>query len=183
MDCFLRMCFLHISVLGGDIWRARYRPDRHLPWWLGPTARANQCLLQWGYRWDLVYATLDISGSPIVNSHVCVWHGKWLWPFSFVFCVATYRDMFIDWLRSQCGHEHYDDVIMTILASQITSLTVVYSIVYSGVNQRNIKAPRHWPLCGKFTGDRWISRTNGQLRGKYFHLMTSSWRCHCDKLG
>ena len=26
---------------------------------------------------------------------------------------------------------HYDDVIMTMLASQITSLTVVYSIVYS----------------------------------------------------
>ena len=32
--------------------------------------------------------------------------------------------------------EHYDDVIMTMLASQITSLTVVYSIVYSGLNQR-----------------------------------------------
>ena len=41
----------------------------------------------------------------------------------------------------------------------------------------NIKAPRHWPLCGKFTGDRWISRTNGQLRGKFFHMMTSSWVC------
>ena len=34
-------------------------------------------------------------------------------------------------------------------------------------------------LCaGKFTGDRWISRTNGQLRGKCFHLMTSSWWTH-----
>ena len=31
---------------------------------------------------------------------------------------------------------HYDDVIMTMLASQITSLTVVYSIVYSGAIQR-----------------------------------------------
>ena len=31
---------------------------------------------------------------------------------------------------------HYDDVIMTTLASQITSLTVVYSIVYSAVDQR-----------------------------------------------
>ena len=31
---------------------------------------------------------------------------------------------------------HYDDVIMTMLASQITSLMDVYSIVYSGVNQR-----------------------------------------------
>ena len=31
---------------------------------------------------------------------------------------------------------HYDDVIMTTIASQTTSLTVVYSIVYSGVDQR-----------------------------------------------
>ena len=22
--------------------------------------------------------------------------------------------------------------------------------------KENIKAPRHWPLCGEFTGDRWI---------------------------
>ena len=37
----------------------------------------------------------------------------------------------------RCYHLfHYDDVIMTMLSSQITSLTVVYSIVYSGVNQR-----------------------------------------------
>ena len=41
--------------------------------------------------------------------------------------------------------------------------------------KENIKAPRHWPLCGEFTGDRWIPRTKGQLRGKYLHLMTSSW--------
>ena len=41
--------------------------------------------------------------------------------------------------------------------------------------KENIKAPRHWPLCGEFTGDRWIPRTKGQLRGKCFHLMTSSW--------
>ena len=40
----------------------------------------------------------------------------------------------------------YNDVIMTMMASQITSLTVVYSIVYSDVEQENITAPRHWPL-------------------------------------
>ena len=39
----------------------------------------------------------------------------------------------------------------------------------------NHQPPRHWPLCGEFTGDRWIPRTNGQLRGKCFHLTTSSW--------
>ena len=47
---------------------------------------------------------------------------------------------------------HYGDVIMGTIASQITSLTVVYSTVYSGADQKNIKALRHWPLCGEFTG-------------------------------
>ena len=28
--------------------------------------------------------------------------------------------------------------------------------------KENIKATRHWPLCGKFIGDQWIPRTNGQ---------------------
>ena len=31
---------------------------------------------------------------------------------------------------------HYDDVIMGSIASQITSLTIVYSIVYSDADQR-----------------------------------------------
>ena len=46
---------------------------------------------------------------------------------------------------------------------------------YSDADKKNIKAPRHWPLCGEFTGDQWILCTNGQLRGKCFHMMTSSW--------
>ena len=62
---------------------------------------------------------------------------------------------------------------MGSIESQITSLTIVYSIIYSNADQR--KHPCHWPLCGEFTGDRWIPRTNGQLRGKCFHFMTSSW--------
>ena len=32
--------------------------------------------------------------------------------------------------------KHYIDVIMSAMASQITSLTIVYSIVYSGTEQR-----------------------------------------------
>ena len=28
--------------------------------------------------------------------------------------------------------------------------------------KKNIKAPRHWPLCGEFTGYRWIPHTKGQ---------------------
>ena len=69
------------------------------------------------------------------------------------------------WLHSGCegvsNHQPYHCLLNRFFQAQI---------------KENIRAPRHWPLCGKFTGDRWIPRTNGQLRAKCFHLMTSSWR-------
>ena len=42
---------------------------------------------------------------------------------------------------------HYGDVIMTTIASQITSLTVVYSIVYSGANQRKHQSSASLAFC------------------------------------
>ena len=42
---------------------------------------------------------------------------------------------------------HYGDVIMTTIASQITSLTVVYSIVYSDADQRKHQKLRVTGLC------------------------------------
>ena len=41
---------------------------------------------------------------------------------------------------------HYNDVMMSAIASQMNSHTIVYSTVYSGADKKNIKAPRHWPL-------------------------------------
>ena len=35
------------------------------------------------------------------------------------------------------------------------------SVIQAQIKE-NIKAPRHWPLCGELTGDRWIPRTSGQ---------------------
>ena len=70
----------------------------------------------------------------------------------------------------------YNDVIMGAMASQITSLTIVNSIVYSDADKKKHQSSASLALCGEFTGDPWIPRTNGQLRGKCFHLMTSSWR-------
>ena len=57
---------------------------------------------------------------------------------------------------------HYSDVIMSAMASQTTSLAIVCSTFIQAQIKKNIKALRHWPLCGEFTGDRWIPRTNGQ---------------------
>ena len=39
--------------------------------------------------------------------------------------------------------------------------------------KENVKAPRHWPLCGEFTGDRWIPRTKASNAEN-----VSIWRHH-----
>ena len=65
---------------------------------------------------------------------------------------------------------------MSVMMSQITSLTIVYSNIYSKCrSKKNTKALHHWPLYGEFTGDQWILCTKDQLQGKGFHLMMSSW--------
>ena len=70
---------------------------------------------------------------------------------------------------------HYSDVIIGVMASQITSLTICYSTVYSGADQwkhqssaspafvrgihrRPVNTPHKWPVTRKC-----------------FHLITSSW--------
>ena len=59
---------------------------------------------------------------------------------------------------------HNNDVIMGVMASQITSLTSVCSTVYSGVDQRKHQSSASLAFVWgpQFTGDRWIPRTNGQ---------------------
>ena len=38
----------------------------------------------------------------------------------------------------------------------------LHNCLFKAQIKENIKAPRHWPLCGEFTGDRWIPHTKGQ---------------------
>ena len=56
---------------------------------------------------------------------------------------------------------HYNGVIMSAIASQITSLTIVYSTVFFKAQIKTSKlriTHDHWPLWGEFIGDRWIPR-------------------------
>ena len=63
---------------------------------------------------------------------------------------------------------------MGAIASQFTSLTIVSSIVYSDADQRKHQSSASLAFVREFTEDWWFPCTNGQLRGKCFHLMTSS---------
>ena len=68
---------------------------------------------------------------------------------------------------------HHGDVIT--VASQITNLTIVYSTVWSDADQRQHQCSAFLAcMCGEFTGDWWIPRTNGQ----YAENVSIWWRHH-----
>ena len=50
---------------------------------------------------------------------------------------------------------HYSDIITTVMASQITGVSIVHSFGQANITE-NIKALRHWPLWGESTIDRLI---------------------------
>ena len=49
---------------------------------------------------------------------------------------------------------HYNDVTMGSMASQITSLTIVYSTIYSGADHRKHQSSVSLGFVREFTGDR-----------------------------
>ena len=63
---------------------------------------------------------------------------------------ATNKATYTVW--TQIG-SHYCDVIMSTMASQITSLILFTQPFIQAQIKESIKAPRHWPLYGEFTGD------------------------------
>ena len=69
-------------------------------------------------------------------------------------CIITTKDAQVYWC-------HYTDVIMGTMASQITSLTIVYSTIYSDADQRKhqssaalafVRGIHHWPVNSRTKG-------------------------------
>ena len=50
-------------------------------------------------------------------------------------CFSRKSLLHLPWMKCLRAHDHYCDVIMGTMASQITSLTIVYSTVYSDADQ------------------------------------------------
>ena len=57
---------------------------------------------------------------------------------------------------------HYGDVIMGMMPSQITSVSIVYSTVCSGTDQRKHQSSVSLAFVRGIHRDRWIPRTKGQ---------------------
>ena len=81
-----------------------------------------------------------------------------------VICICKYATR--DFIYNGKSHNFYSEVIMGTVASQITSLTIVYSTVYSDADQRKhqsstslafvwgihqglVNSPQKWPVTRK----------------------------------
>ena len=74
------------------------------------------------------------------------------------------------------GKLHYSDVIMGTIASQITSLMIVYSTVYSDTDQRKHQSSASLAFVRGIHRGPVNSPHKCPVTRKCFHLMTSSWR-------
>ena len=61
---------------------------------------------------------------------------QWHWHEIPNICYGIYTDVSLEYQSMAIVWYHYSDVIMGAMASQITSLAIVYSTVYSGADQR-----------------------------------------------
>ena len=64
---------------------------------------------------------------------------------------TSFTNITLQWRHNErigvSNHQPHDCLLNRLFKAQI---------------EENIKAPRHWPLCGEFASDRWIPRTKGQ---------------------
>ena len=92
----------------------------------------------------------------------------------FVNICCTHPIILTYWYRGRGVLSPYNDVIMSTMASQITSLTIVYSTVYSGADQRKYQSSASLAFVRGIHRSPVNSPRKGPVTRKCFHLMTST---------
>ena len=77
------------------------------------------------------------------------------------------------WRKCTTYLHHYTDVILSVMASKITSLAIIYSTVYSGADQRKHQSSASLAFARGIRRSPVTSPHEGQWRGK-----VSIWWCH-----
>ena len=98
-----------------------------------------------------------------------------------IFQVNRIRVLFFSNLLFNSGYHttHYTDVIMEAIASEVTSLTIVYSIVYSDTDQRKHQSTASLAFVRGIHRGPVNSPHKWPVTRKCFHLMTSSCLGNC----
>ena len=110
---------------------------------------------------DSMYKLYELRCTSYKSKYRMVWILCVLILFNILDCL-----IFVDDMVTYQNREHYTDVKMVTIASQITSLTIVYSAIYSdadqrkyqnsaslafvwGIHRRPVNSPHKWPVTRK----------------------------------
>ena len=120
------------------IWFCKYSENRYCErcankkWCASKhTGLLNSCLLKLGLHPYLVV--------PLISARVTLISTRVSAHCQAILIQIKCIDL-IDYWNTICHPNHYNDVIMSPIASRITSFTIVYSIVYSGADQRKYQS-------------------------------------------
>ena len=138
----------HGYVFGSCVWESHHRPAGGFPQQSSGIAEI----------WFLHFG----PNRSFIKQSICQWIMMPWNSCDIIAMLSAVIHRFTGPREKNITSHHYDDVVMGAIASQITSLPIVYLTVHSDADQRKHQTPRHWSLCGEFTGDRWIPPTNGQ---------------------
>ena len=124
---------------------------------------ASHYLSQW---WPISSTRIEISDMVIRSITKCMHTGSGLMRLGICRYLSVYFSRLVllhwHWIKAY----HMIPITMTSYWSRWhlkspASPLFTQPFIRAPIKE-NTKAPRHWPLCGEFTGDRWIPRTNGQ---------------------
>ena len=132
---------------------------------------SNYLNQRWLVCWR-IYAPFGLNGLPFETSltglgkqilPIFDWQNQDALSILYILPYQMLIDCFIQlWLYSYIDRtRHYNDVMLNTMASQITSLTTVYSAVYSGADQREWQSSaslafargiHRWPVNSPYKG-------------------------------
>ena len=146
------------SILGKVMGWCHHVPSHYLNWcWPNFHIATHKKL--WYYAKSIFYLSI-ILWSVTINFRLSI--------IETIYWIAWFNILVIT------VHFHYNDIIMSAMASQITSFRIIYSTLYSGADQRKHQSSASLAFGRGSHHDRWIPPTRSQQCGKCFHLMTSS---------
>ena len=132
------------------------------------TLEGHNILRLWVFWiWHAIY-NIEITPNPLLFTPMWIyvlisWYMVNKNEKSWLFILCHYvDDIEVSYHNQFRSPLHYIDVILTTMASQITSLKVVYWTIYSDADQRKHQSSASLAFVWEIHRDRWIPRTKGQ---------------------
>ena len=143
-----------------------------MPKWQAAYTKCTQNAYQ--YRWyAFLYQLIPFNPQPITRKNAHDPSRKYVLFYSCIYFCQFLKSFIL-------FHNHYRYVIMSTMTSEITSVSIVYSIVCSGKDERKhqsstslscVRGIHRWPVNSPH---KWA------VTRKCFHLMTSSCKWWSD---